>query len=632
MENAKIMKQIINSKKTEQLTTGLWAFAGTYGLCYLGRIAGIPHASFSIISLPIFIILFGMTTWVQKKLSELADIKQRRHRVLYAAGISYLFSVAMIMGYQLQTFGMTDGGVKGKFLILLRAAGLSIALFPFCSSFFGWIEKIVSGSKNSIDAKIWKSKTVFAVSALLIFLVLIPVWLAYYPITMSYDFHRQVNEASNGFAYFWPYQPIAHTWIIWLFLQLGYLIGDLEAGMAGMALLHMLAYSLTTAYACTMLYRIIKKRWVVPAGILFFGVFPLNSVLVLCTTKDVLFSILFLLFILLMTERFFFCQGKMKFVWDILVVFEGCIMVQFRNNCLYALLVFSILWLLCAAKKEKLHILLLCVLLIAGSKGTSALIKTAIGTQLELSKREMFSVPIMQFARAGYFHENELDEDTFQLINTYVAAEYWDAYNPPISDVLKSNTGGTFTDIFEEQSVQPLKDWFRLAKQFPNEFLDAFLELTRGYWFLDDRSNVECLGYGVEGRMGTIYTYNSSAITDGPEIMHESKFPWLEEQLEKIVSGNSYYNWPVISILFRVSFYFWGLILTFVSSIYMRKKKSAILCLYPLMYMATLLLGPVVQIRYIFPIMLTLPVLAASLVLPGKDNIAYTTGETDAAA
>ena len=557
-----------------------------------------------------------MTARTQKNLSELSDAKQYKHRVLYAAALSYLFAVTMITGYQLQTFGMTDGGVKGKCLILLRASCLGIALFPFCSLFFGWIEKTASGDRTSTGTKTWKSGSVFAVSAPLIFLVLIPVWLAYYPIIMSYDFHRQINEAAKGFLYFWPYQPIAHTWLIWLFLQLGYLVGNLETGMAGMALFHMLVYALVTAYTCTMLYRILKKKWVVPVGIFFFGMFPLNSVLVLCTTKDVLFSILFLLFVLLMTERSFFCQAKMKVVFDVLLVLEGCVMAQFRNNCLYAILVFGVLWLLFAAKKEKLRVLLLCVLLVVGSRGTSAAIKAALGTQMEIAKVEMYSVPIMQFTRVGYYHADELDEETRDLLNTYVPSEYWNSYNPPISDSIKSGVAmSTFSVVWDGQSAQLLKDWFRLAKQFPNEFIDAFLELTRGYWFWDDRSNAECLGYEIADRMGTIHTFNMSVMEDGTEIVHESKFPWLEEQLEKIVSGNAYYNWPIVSIFFRVSFYFWGLILTFMSSIYMHKKKQAVLCLFPLMYVATLLLGPVVQIRYIFPIMLTLPVLATLLIL-----------------
>ena len=46
---------------------------------------------------------------------------------------------------------------------------------------------------------------------------------------------------------------------------------------------------------------------------------------------------------------------------------------------------------------------------------------------------------------------------------------------------------------------------------------------------------------------------------------------------------------------------------------YKKQKKKWILCLYPLFYLATLLLGPVVNFRYIYPIVAVVPVLFAWL-------------------
>ncbi|WP_251208821.1 DUF6020 family protein [Acetatifactor aquisgranensis] len=592
------------------------AFLGTCGVCYLGSIAGMEHASFSIMSVPVMILLTRLLAWTEKQLKETEDKRQLGRRVKYAAIVSFLFSVTMIAGYQLQSFGMTGLGVRGKALVLLRSASLSVAVFPFANIFFTVVEKIPSGSPlqgQQAGRKAWK---VFGISTAAIFLCLIPVWLAYYPAIMSYDFHRQIGEASKGFAWFWPYQPIAHTWVIWLFLQVGYACGNLQTGMACMALFQMLVYSLVTGYACAFLYRILRKRWAVVAGILFFGVFPLNSVLVLCATKDILFGTLFLLFILLMAECFFFSEGKRQAVMAVFLLLEGSLMMQFRNNCIYAVAVFGVLWALAAAKREKLKVILLCVLLVAGGKGTGMAIKAAIGTELEIAKVEMYSVPIQQFARVGYYHGGELDDETWQLLNRYVPQECWEDYYPPISDGIKGIVAvTTFYENWDGHLGQLLTDWIQLGIRYPNEYIDAFLELTRGYWFLDDRSYAECLGYGTEGRLGTIYTHNIAFFDDGSEIRHESKFPWLEAQLEKIVSGNTYYNWPVISLLFRSAFYLWALLLIWIVFLYRRQKRQAVFCLFPLLYMGTMLLGPVVQMRYVFPIMLSLPVLAGLLMI-----------------
>lgn len=612
------MKRLFFSdkSKTQILLRIVLALAGNYGLSYLGGLMGVQVAAFSVMGLLLTVALCGLLAWTEKNLGEAAD---GRRRCLYAGIVSFLFSVSMIMGYQLQMRGMTECGVKGKGLIILRALCLSIAVFPFGNLLFCRLERLKNYAGQRITTrKEWKPAAVFAICAVIIFACLIPVWLAYYPIIMSYDFHRQINEAAKGFIWFYEYQPLAHTWIIWLFLQLGYALNDLPAGMAGMALFQMLVYSLVTAYAGVFLYRILKKRWAVVGAVLFFGIFPLNSVLVVCTTKDVLFSILFLLFVLMMAEYFFFRRGKKRIVWEVLMVLEGCVMMQFRNNAIYAMAVFGVLWLIFAAKKEKLRAFLLVLLLVAGGKGMAVGVKAALGTKIPGAKIEMYSVPIQQFARVGFYHGAELDQETWQLLNSYVQAEVWQDYNAPIADTIKGGGGVAFEDMWDGHEMQLLADWVKIGLRFPNEYIDAFLELTRGYWFWDDRSYAECLGYGIEGRMGIVYTYYSSEIAEVGEIEHQSKFPWLEEQLEKVVSGNYFYQWPVISVLFKCAFYFWGLCLVFLAFLFLRKKKQAVLCLFPLTYVGTMLLGPVVQMRYMFPIMLTLPVLASLLFLQDR--------------
>ena len=605
--------------------TGVWlrialSFPAAYGLCYLWSLAGMTNAPFSIMAIPVMTVVYLLLTLTGQNLSRLGDKAALRRRCLYAGIISLLFCIAMIMGYQLQTTGLTECGLKGKGLILFRSACLSIGFFPFWNLLFQAIENMVTRkTPSSENHKTWSPRAVFALSAVFVFVCLIPVWLAYYPIIMSYDFHRQVNEAAKGFAWFWPYQPIAHTWVIWLFLQLGIRLDNLEAGMAGMALFQMLVYALTTAYAASFLYRVTKRKWPVIAALMFFALFPLNSVMVICTTKDVLFSVLFLLFALLVAERFFFVQGRKLCALDALILLVGCVMTQFRNNAIYAVAVFGILWVILAGKREKLRVLLLCFLLIAGSRGTSVAIKAAIGTELEAPKVEMYSVPIQQFARVGYYHGEELDSEMWTLLNSCISAESWPEYNPPLADTVKSS-GVEFPVTGEGHMKQFLTNWFTFAVRYPNEFLDAFLELTRGYWFPDDTSYAECLGYGLEGRMGIIYTYTSSEIENVGEIAHISKFPWLEEQLEKIVSANAFYQWPVLSVLFKSAFYFWSLCLIFTAFLYLGRRKKTLFCMLPLVYMATILLGPVVQLRYLFPVMLTLPLLFSLLILSDTNS------------
>lgn len=585
---------------------------GVYGVAYLFSLQPVNRIYYSVLNVLLAVGIFLMLQQTEKSLQNMENKSNRKRRVCYVAVISFLFALSMVMGYQLQNQGMTECGIRGKGLILIRACCLAVTAFPFVNLLFEGIERVKPVEVEK-TGKGWKNWTVFASAAAGIFLCLIPVWLAYYPIIMSYDFHRQVNEAYKGLAWFYPLQPIAHTWLIWFFLKVGAALGSYQTGMACMAVFQMLLYALVMGYGVTMVWRLSGKKWLVIITALFFAVFPYNTVLVVCTTKDTLFTILFTLFFLIFLERNYFSNGKKKIVMNVLLVVEGCLMMQFRNNAIYAVTVFMLLLLIFRPKKEKLGILVLGLCLVLGEIGMRNVIHIAIGNQLgmEAPKIEAYSVPIQQFARVAYYHGEELeaqDPEMAALLEKYVGRDHWDSYYAPIADSVK----GTVTPApYTNDHRQLLKDWLRVAKRYPNEFLDAFLELTRGYWFWDDFSWAENLGYGTDDRYGVLFTYNSSEIEGYGSIEHQSKLPGVERILEKIVSGNCFNNWPVISIIFHGAFYSWGLFLLMVFCLYKKRIQSFQMSLLPFLYFGTMLLGPVVQVRYLFPVMVILPVLTA---------------------
>ena len=591
---------------------GMLTLCGVYGVAYLFSLQPVNRIYYSVLNVLLAVGIFLMLQQTEKSLQNMENKSNRKRRVCYVAVISFLFALSMVMGYQLQNQGMTECGIRGKGLILIRACCLAVTAFPFVNLLFEGIERVKPVEVEK-TGKGWKNWTVFAAAAAGIFLCLIPVWLAYYPIIMSYDFHRQVNEAYKGLAWFYPLQPIAHTWLIWFFLKVGAALGSYQTGMACMAVFQMLLYALVMGYGVTMVWRLSGKKWLVIITALFFAVFPYNTVLVVCTTKDTLFTILFTLFFLIFLERNYFSNGKKKIVMNVLLVVEGCLMMQFRNNAIYAVTVFMLLLLIFRPKKEKLGILVLGLCLVLGEIGMRNVIHIAIGNQLgmEAPKIEAYSVPIQQFARVAYYHGEELeaqDPEMAALLEKYVGRDHWDSYYAPIADSVK----GTVTPApYTNDHRQLLKDWLRVAKRYPNEFLDAFLELTRGYWFWDDFSWAENLGYGTDDRYGVLFTYNSSEIEGYGSIEHQSKLPGVERILEKIVSGNCFNNWPVISIIFHGAFYSWGLFLLMVFCLYKKRIQSFQMSLLPFLYFGTMLLGPVVQVRYLFPVMVILPVLAA---------------------
>ena len=612
------MKQLLigNEKKIYIGIFSFVSFLGTYGISYVCGLATGTYFSNGIISVAAFVVNYMMIKQAWEQLALLDNNKKaKKKRMLYSFGLSIFFSVLLIWGYQLKANGYTDPGIKGKGITLIRGMCLALVVWPYANYFFGWLEKLSVSKEKKVNKKQWKSKYVFLLSWLAIFVCWIPVFLAYYPAVMSYDFHRQSIEAVKGFAWFNSYQPLAHTWLIWLFLNIGQALGGYQTGMALYSIFQMLVFSVACAYSCSVIYRLMKNKVWVVLTVLFFGVFPIISVLSVAATKDILFAALFLVFICLYIERTICSENKRQKVLDVLWVLEGVIMMLFRNNAIYAMALFAICYLFIGKKKEKIKVLVMCVLLIVGGKLALEGVQAWIGTEGRGSKVEMFSVPIQQFARVGKLHGHEMDEEYYGLVATYVSQEFWEDYYPPISDTVKGNVGAyTFDQAWDNHYLEMLSAWIKVGLKYPNAYIDAFLELTAGYWFFDDVTWAEVLGFGTDGRFGAVYTFTSSVSDAIPEgIAHESKFPALEKVLEEIVSGNCFYDWPIISNLFKPALYCWILLLSMIAYIYTKQIDKLSIVLIPVVYLLTLYLGPVVQIRYVLPFIVLAPLMIAIL-------------------
>ena len=163
------------TKAGEQAVLIILSFLGTYGVCYLLELTGSRYPDYSVMS----VFLAGGIYGLLKRISG----GRTRRRFLYGAAVSFFLSLFLILGYQLAQYGMTDCGVKGKGMILVRSCCLAIALYPFCDMLFGLLEKLppVRGREK----KPWKKGAVFGITLGAVFLLWIPVWMAYYPIVMS---------------------------------------------------------------------------------------------------------------------------------------------------------------------------------------------------------------------------------------------------------------------------------------------------------------------------------------------------------------------------------------------------------------------------------------------------------------
>ena len=591
------------------------------GVCYLFNMAGMAEQveqlgfTQSALSPFAFILVGYFLRNLYFNYKKIEDEKQLKRRFWFSYVFSFLLALSFILGYQMRIIGNNLPGFKGKGLIIVMSAGLGLAFLPLVNLWFELLEKWKASEAKPELAKGTKKKCFF-ISWLAIFLCWIPVFLAYYPAIMSYDFHRQSQEAYNW--WFNSHHPLAHTYLIRIFLLIGESLGSYQVGMAMFSLLQMLILSVVLAYSCNVIARMSRRVWPVVAMVVIYAILPLHSVLVLCMTKDVLFSAFFLLLVLLMWEqRRFFTQvyagtkkDKLKMLgFAVAIVFTGILNILFRNNALHAFALFAIIYIVISAR-QRIYIAILCVCILAGGVGSKDAILVALDAG-EGSKMEMYSVFVQQFARVGRNQNQNLTEEEWEIIDYYVPAHLWEGYNPVISDSIKGTIAVTSYLDWKDDIPGMLRDWVKIGVRYFNEYFDAFLAITSGYWFLDDVSHTEVLGYGDDTYLGLIYTFNVSQSEEFVGMETHSYIPALQSLCQKIINGNAYYDWPVLSLLFKPAFYCWGLLLAIASYWYLKEPKKQMMSLLTLLYLLTLFLGPVVNIRYVYPIIIVVPVLMA---------------------
>lgn len=532
--------------------------------------------------------------------------KKLAKRIAYSFIFCFFLALSYVWGYQMEMNGMTDVGVKGKLFSFLVSGGVGIGMMPLANLWFRLMDK-VKLNRNKEQKELPKKTTVklFFLSFGIILLCWIPVFLAYYPAIMSYDFHSQSQTAWLGWIWFNTHHPLIHTALIRWFLLLGDAIGSFQIAMALFSIMQMLVLSSIYAYACTMITRLTGKKWPMWVATAWFALVPFHPVMVLSMTKDILFTGFTVLFVLLMLEYRMATTRKKRIFLYIALILIGILSLMFRNNAVYAFIAFAFFYIL-FTKKQRLQVLLLCVVILMGSH----IVKDTMQKSMEArdgSPIEMYSLFLQQMCRTGANHFGYLsDEDHFSL-NYYVREEYWLGYMPHIADSLKASVAISTFESWRNDMLPFFETWARIGLKYPNDYLDAFLAMTQGYWFIDDMSHADVLGFGEDTNMGLLYTFNASKSDNFEGVESHSYLPGLLKMYQKIVNGNSYQYWPVLRLLFKPAFYTWILLLCIMSVSYLKEKNKVILYLFPFMYLMTLLLGPVVNFRYVYPVISTIP-------------------------
>lgn len=455
-----------------------------------------------------------------------------------------------------------------------------------------------------------------------IFLCWLPVFLAYYPSVFAYDAEGQLYQViAHDYS---THHPLLHTLFLGAFFRMGGAwFHSYSAGMAVHSVVQMALMAAAFGYTLAYLYRRDVPVYLRVLLALFYALFPVNSILAISTTKDVLFAALVLLYTLTLhgltgkwgcdkavaqpeTEVL---RGRKGLLW---YVVWAVLMLLFRNNAVYAvvlsipavcLLLRGETGIRAGVRKRYLFCTGMALLMFAVC---AVVLKSVTGAQSG-SPREMLSVPLQQMARARVVAEDTLSEEMRRELDRYLPSEWVAAaYDPHLADPVKNRA------VIHDDPAGLIRTWIKLGLQHPQIYIDAFLDNSIGYWYLQDRSHAQIYGIGTESGFGYLSTDNRTMPT-GCEIVEHSCLPALRAGMERIVSDNVYQKLPVVRLIFAPALYWWMLCLYIATAIYRKRYELLIPVVFLMCYYMTLLLSPTVLIRYMYPFVVTVPAMCYCL-------------------
>lgn len=532
--------------------------------------------------------------------------KPDRRKMVTAVIVAILFTAMQITGYQISMYYGTTVhrspffqklGVLSSEQCLLAAC----IAFPFWSivlyGLYSMLDR-VKARDRCISSK--KSLWIWFGSAVVLFISWIPCFLACYPGFYTYDAMVQTPQALYAEVPYSAHHPLLHTFLMGKIIAFGYHRGvDLNDGIAFHSICQMLFCAGALGYIVSYILRISKKYWLAVAALCYYAVFPVIAMFAMCTTKDVIFSVLLQLAIIFMYEM---CRDMQQFYADkwrlCCFIITTVLMCLFRKNGIYivvGIVPFVILFFKKYAKR--------CLCLFGGIIVIYLLISKSLFWILEAEEgsiEEAFSVPIQQIARVyNEYGENAFTEEEIALIYDGISPAALMNYNPLISDDIKNIFD---FDVVLEQEGDYLKLWIRKGLQYPTEYIRAFLDNTYQAWYP---------GTSVDESPGDGQTYYFA--------MHmcaggyrDSRWPELLKFYDKIAAGYDYYQKiPVVRLLFSIGAMFWVMLFSFGYGMYKKDKALIVAILMAMLCCGTVLLGPVSLVRYYLVLFYGFPVCVA---------------------
>ena len=537
-------------------------------------------------------------------------LKNRDVRLKIISVISgLLLSAACVYGayahYINDIFVNTGEGL----LQIVLVFGIAFLTIPLSAEIILLIEKGSDwlAKKNSVinmDEPSKKPGLYFLCVWVIIFVSYIPLFLDNWPGNFVFDAkYQMINVLTDSYS---THHPLLHTWLMGAAYKIGLKLGNVSAGFQLYTLLQMLILSMSFAYCLWYMYKKKVYRGIRILSLLWFALFPMNPLFAISATKDVLCAAFFLITVIYYI-RLFYDKEKFKWYSYIALIAANVLLALFRNNALYAVLLFAVASLLFTkGLKEKIKVIILFLLIYMLAKFAGTGLVNALDAYEPDTYRETMSVPLQSLARVAQYRRSDLADELYNEICSYIREEDIAQYNPYLSDPIKNNANEV---LLRTNTINFFKLWVKVGLQFPDEYFESIVTNTLGYWY----------PFNVGGYLTMDIALYHTLIGMGPEIEKVDYFPLDMKIYNDWFYRGNYKYVPILGYLFRLPVYVWFYVFGFFSMIYKKNKKGLLLMSLPLVYLLTCMAGPAVAIRYLYSIIVCVPIFIYMMVHAKKE-------------
>ena len=515
--------------------------------------------------------------------------------IVFVKIMSALFSLGVILAnwrvfhdLNIKADGTLSVFFLGLTYLSLFIAGYSIAFNSIIFSadrllHFSWTPHRRTGIQIAVFAVI--SITIFCTIDLL------TLFLCDYPGALTPDSLWQMNQVTGGG--YNNHHPFWHTMLIKGCVSIGLnIFHDINAAIALYSVFQIFLLSVCFTYALTTLYEMGVHVLVASLSLVFCAFMPYNIIYSFTMWKDILFGGMTLVFIVAV-YRVIYNIGNLRFN-IVSLLYGGIGMCLLRSNGLFAF-VLSVIVFALFFKRKYIRITGLFLGIIVISFIMSHPVLKAMNVA-QPAFTESLSIPLQQIAKV-VTDGRELSLEQKEMLGKVMdLSAVPHTYKNWLADPMKNLVGRSGNqEYLVQHKFEYFKVWLEIGLRYPAEYIEAWIDQTRGFWhggYTRFPWDLWSIGENSLGINLKINSYSAAELR------------------------NSYLNLFGYNETFRpfwsIGFNFWILMLFFICNIINRRKTEAFMAVPAIAVSLSLMIATPLyyEFRYAYATFTCLPFIA----------------------